>query len=318
MARHRLLPLLTAALLSVAAAAPGARSIPVPDDFAPEGIAVGDGATFFVGSLWDGDIYRGSLRTGKGSLLVDTTGRQAAGMTVEDRHDRADRLWVAGGATGRVFVYNARTGATIADLHLAEPGAALLNDLVVTDDAVYVTDSFTPRVHVIALRESGGIGRTRTLDVTGPAAASGSTFPGLNGIAAARNGKTLIVGNTVLGGIYTVDPQTGASEQIDLPEGAISPDVADGLLLRGRTLWVVENFANRLVKLRLTDDLSTGVAVEVIDNDDVGGLFRIPTAIAGHGDDLAVVNARFDLGLPPPFGEGAPEGTEYDVVLVRR
>src|SRR5687768_9661659 len=174
MSRHRLLPLLIAALLSVAAAAPGATSIPLPDDFAPEGIAVGDRASFFVGSLWDGDIYRGSLRTGKGALLVDTTGRQAAGMKVEDRHDRPDRLWVAGGATGRVFVYNARTGATIADVRLADPGAALLNDLVVTDDAVYVTDSFTPLIHVIALRESGGVGRTRTISVTGPAAGSGS------------------------------------------------------------------------------------------------------------------------------------------------
>jgi hypothetical protein len=30
-----------------------------------------------------------------------------------------------------------------------------------------------------------------------------------------------------------------------------------------------------------------------------------------------LVNARFDLGLPPPFGPGAPPGTEYDVVVVR-
>jgi hypothetical protein len=318
MARHRLIPLLAAALLSVAAAAPGARSIPLPDDFAPEGIAVGEGATFFVGSLWDGDIYRGSLRTGKGTVLVDTTGRQAVGLKVEQRDDRPDRLWVAGGVTGRVFVYNAGTGAEIADLRVANPGATLLNDLIVTEHAVYVTDSLMPVLYVVPLGESGRIGTPRTLTVTGPAADSGTTFPGLNGIEAARGGKTLLVNNTVLGGVYTVDPDTGASEQIDLPDGALAPDVADGLLLRGRTLWVVENFANRLVKLRLSGDLSKGVVADVIDNDDVGGLFRIPTTVAGHGDDLALVNGRFDLGIPPPIGEGAPKGTDYDVVLIRR
>ena len=317
MARHRVVALLTAGLLTVAAAAPAARSIPIPDDFAPEGIAVGEDATFFVGSLWDGDIYRGSLRTGKGTLLVDTTNRQAVGLKVERRDDRPDRLWVAGGATGRVFVYNARTGADIADIRVADPGAALLNDLVVTRDAVYVTDSFTPQLFVVPLRGSGRIGTPRTLAVTGPAAGSGSTFPGLNGIAATRSGEKLIVNNTVLGGIYTVDPESGASEQIDLPDGAISRGVADGLLLRGRTLWVVENFANRLVRLRLAADLSSGVVARVIDNEDVGGLFRVPTTVARHGDDLALVNGRFDVGLPPPFGEGAPAGTDYDVVVIR-
>jgi hypothetical protein len=239
-------------------------------------------------------------------------------MKVEDQHHGPDRLWVAGGVTGRVFVYNARTGAEIADIRVADAGAALLNDLIVTERAVYVTNSFAPVIHVVPLDESGGPGTPSALRVTGPAAASGTTFPGLNGIEAARHDSVLIVNNTVLGGLYTVDPETGASEQIGLPAGAIAKGVADGLLLRGRTLWVVENTANRLVKLRLSADLSTGVVAEVIDNDDVGGLFRVPTTVARHGDDLALVNGRFDLGLPPPFGPGAPKGTDYDVVLIRR
>jgi hypothetical protein len=46
--------------------------------------------------------------------------------------------------------------------------------------------------------------------------------------------------------------------------------------------------------------------------------FRVPTTVAKHGDELALVNGRFDLGLPPPFGSGAPPGTEYDVVLIAR
>jgi len=40
--------------------------IPLPNGFAPEGIATGTGTTFYVGSLATGQIYRGDLRTGDG------------------------------------------------------------------------------------------------------------------------------------------------------------------------------------------------------------------------------------------------------------
>jgi hypothetical protein len=41
--------------------------------------------------------------------------------------------------------------------------------------------------------------------------------------------------------------------------------------------------------------------------------------VAVKGNLLAAVNAKFDLAhLPPPFGPGAPPGTEFEVVTVRR
>jgi hypothetical protein len=43
----------------------------------------------------------------------------------------------------------------------------------------------------------------------------------------------------------------------------------------------------------------------------------VPTTVARHWSRLAVVDGRFDLGLPPPFGPRAPPGTDFDVVLVR-
>ena len=46
-------------------------------------------------------------------------------------------------------------------------------------------------------------------------------------------------------------------------------------------------------------------------------LFRVPTTLARHGSTLALVNGRFDLGFPPPFGPGAPAGTDFDVVQIR-
>ena len=83
--------------------------------------------------------------------------------------------------------------------------------------------------------------------------------------------------------------------------------------LAGRQLWIVENFANRLVRVTLSPDLTSGAITSVI----TSTLFRVPTTVAKHGSRLALVNGRFDLGLPPPFGSGAPPGTDFDVVLVR-
>jgi len=44
----------------------------------------------------------------------------------------------------------------------------------------------------------------------------------------------------------------------------------------------------------------------------------VPTGVARFDDHLALVNARFDKGFPPPFGPGAPAGTTYDVVVIQR
>lgn len=301
-----------AATLAAAPAPPFAASVPLPDDFAPEGIAVGSGSTFYVGSLVDGDIYVGDLRSGDGHLLVDTTGRQAAGLKVDEaRH----RLFVAGGATGRAFVYDTRDGSLIAEPVLTTAPGALLNDVVVTDEAAYFTDSLHPVLLKLPIAADGSLGPPESLPVTGPAAAI-LGFPNLNGIDATPSGDTLVVGHTLAGAMYTVDPVTGASREIELTGPALIPGTNDGLLLAGRTLWVVENFAERLVEIRLAPDLSSGRVVAVVTDDDVGGVFRIPTTVARHGNRLALVNGRFDLGLPPPFGTGAPPGTDYDVAVV--
>ena len=74
-------------LTTTATAAPFPSSIPLPVDFQPEGIAIGTGDTFYVGSLVDGDIFRGDLSTGTGDVFIDVTGRQSVGMEVDEaRH----------------------------------------------------------------------------------------------------------------------------------------------------------------------------------------------------------------------------------------
>jgi hypothetical protein len=79
-------------------------------------------------------------------------------------------------------------------------------------------------------------------------------------------------------------------------------------------VYVVQNFANSIAEVALSGDLSSGRLVDVITSD----LFQVPSTVALHGSTIAAINARFDLGFPPPFGPGAPPGTMFDVVLVHK
>jgi sugar lactone lactonase YvrE len=311
MSRFRKLALiLSAVALTVAAAAPFPATIPLPTDFQPEGIATGPRSTFYVGSLTTGDIYRGSLRTGEGAIFVDAPpGRAAVGMKVERS---AKRLWVAGGATGHAYVYSTRNGSTVKDLVLTTT-ESLINDVTVTNHAAYFTDTFRPVLYKVPIGKGGRIGTPQTIPLSGPAAVPGE-FPNLNGIDATRDGKALIVGHSSRGELYLVNPRTGASRLIAITGGSITPGTPDGILLDGRTLWVVENFSERLVKIKLSPDLTSGRVTAVVTSD----LFRIPTTVAKSGNRLALVNGRFDLGFPPPFGPGAPPGTDFDVVQLRK
>jgi hypothetical protein len=312
MMRHLIFALIVTSSVAVSAPAiaePFHSSVALPVDFAPEGIALGAGSTFYAGSLTTGDVYRGDLRSGTGGVFIHAApGRAAVGLKADEAHHL---LFVAGGGTGAAYVYDTRSGAPVATYQFAQSGATLLNDVVVTGTGAYFTDSFAPVLYEIPIGPGGTLGQGSTIALSGPAAFIDPTFPNLNGIDATPDGSTLIVNHTVLGRLFTIDPATGASKAIDV-DGLIAGTL-DGLLLTGRDLWVVENFANTLVRVTLSPDLSTGTITSVISSP----LFRVPTTVAKHGDRLALVNGRFDLGFPPPLGPGAPLGTDFDVVLVR-
>ena len=304
-------PLLSAALIPLlvapAVAVPRPSSIPLPNDFQPEGIAIGTGNTFYVGSLIDGDIYRGDLRSGEGTRWINVSNRVSVGMRVDEaRH----WLVVAGGPTGSAWVYDTRDGSTVAELTLGAPGASFSNDVAITRDAFYFTDTFAAKIYKVPVLADGTFGPTVTIAVSGPAAVTGGF--GLNGIDSTNRGW-LIVNHTSEGILALVDPATGESRKITLSGPALVPGTLDGLQLEGHTAWVVQNFANSVAEVKLSADLTTGRVVDVIESD----LFRVPTTLALHGSTLALVNGRFDLGFPPPFGPGAPPGTEFDVVQVK-
>ena len=115
MSRRLLVP--AAALLALTlAAAPASAArfpseIPLPDGFQPEGITDGTGTTAYAGSLANGAIVTVNVRTGSvDPFAAGATGRVTAGL---DYEDGAHRLWAAGGPTGEVRAYDARTGEVL-------------------------------------------------------------------------------------------------------------------------------------------------------------------------------------------------------------
>jgi sugar lactone lactonase YvrE len=296
-----LLVVLSFTMIGAASAKTFPDLIPLPDGFQPEGIAVGEGSTFYVGSIPTGAIYRGDLRTGEGEVFIPAQeGRSAIGLKYDKR---SGFLFVAGGPTGNAYIYNAETGANVAEIQLNMQGS-FINDVVVTKDAAYFTNSNEAVFYRVPLGENGELPSPLTFDAI-PLSGDYELQAGFNsnGIAATPNGKRLIIVNSADGVLYNVDPISGEAIRIDL--GGDSVPNGDGILLEGRTLYVVQNFLNQIAVIRLNSDMTAGTIVKEITNE----FFRVPTTIAPFGNALYAVNARFDVQMPTA-------DTEYEVVRV--
>jgi sugar lactone lactonase YvrE len=294
-ARNRSLIVLVLFVLSLSMIAAGTyrpfpATIPLPGGFGPEGIASGNGTTFFVGSIPTGDIFCGDLRTGEGDVCIDApAGRAAIGIKFDPR---SGFLFVAGGPTGEAYVYDVETGETVAELQLTT-GASFINDVAIAKDAAYFTNSAQPVLYGVPLERNGqlsGNGIVEEIPLDEDFNFVAGEF-NANGIAATPNGKTLIIVNSWEGVLYTVDLATGDTEPIDLGRDTVT--FGDGILLQGKTLYVVRNQLNQIAVVELNSDLTAGTVVATI----TSANFEVPTTIARFGNDLYAVNARF--GLPP-------------------
>jgi sugar lactone lactonase YvrE len=274
-------------------------TIPLPNGWQPEGIATGKGDSFYSGSRATGAIFKGDLRTGRGDEdFVEPWGGAALGMKVDHRN----RLFVAGGGTGTASVYDARSGDLLKRYTLAT-APTFVNDVIVTERAAYFTDSQKRQLYVLDLGRRGRLPEAaRTLALKGDLLSAPTGGFELNGIEATM--RRLIAVHSTLGRLYAIDPSDGDTDQIELEGGDVVQ--GDGLLLHGRTLYVVQNRMNRIAVVRLDRDLDEGeITGHLTDSD-----FDVPTTIAEKGGFLWAVNARFNTTPTPD--------TEYDVVKVRR
>jgi sugar lactone lactonase YvrE len=296
--RGRLLALTVALLVLGASVAVAKDSFPevisLPNGFQPEGIAIAQGTTFYVGSIPTGAIYRGDIRTGKGAVFIQgAAGHAATGLKATD-----GRLYVSGAGTGKAWVYNVKTGALLKEYQLATGSdPTFINDVTVTKNGAYFTDSNRPVIY----RVPPNLGAAQTISLTGDFQLV--TGFNLNGIASTPDGQTLLAVQTANGKLFTISP-TGVTHAIDLHGASLVN--GDGILLQGRTLYVVQNQNNQIAVIKLSPDLTSGTIVRTIKSP----RFDVPTTIARHGNRLYAVNARFTT---PPTPD-----TPYTVVSVLR
>ena len=277
---------------------------PDPDAGNPEGIAFDKRSrSFFVGITPGGNaagtIYRGTL--GSDTLtpyIPGGAGKAAIGLKV-----RRGKLYVAGGPTGSITVYDLANLATKEPVATFQTGTGgFLNDLVVTRRGdVYVTDSFRPTLwHVTAEQVAAGTGTPQALDVSAIPYEGAGAF-NVNGIVA-KGGRTLVVVNSFSGKLFRIElgDDRASIDAIDEIEGATVPG-GDGMLLdRGRLVVVQGAPRNQLSFLKLRRDEARLERTRTSDK------LRGPSTVDATKRLYLVVNADFDNNVTPFTVAGLP------------
>ena len=274
-------------IAAVAVADKGPERIALPDGYRPEGIAAGKGRSVYVGSIPTGRVLEIDTKTGASREAVPARPDHAAIGLKYDK--REDRLFVSGGPTGKAFVYDESSGAEVAAFQLTAAGQpTFINDVVLTRDVAYFTDSMQPVVYAVD-RDLSGV---TPIELTGFPMTPGMI--NLNGIEAARNGRVLLAIQSSTGTLWRIDPGTGSHVAVDLGGERLAN--GDGLLLVGpRTLLVVQNRSNQIAVVELDTGFDSGRVVDRIRHPD----FDVPTTVALQRGSLYLPNARFGTTSTP-------------------
>lgn len=259
------------------------------DDVFPEGVAVAR-EDFYVGSTTDGTIYRGDLDDPVATPFLPggADGRTAAiGMKV----DRGT-LFVAGGATGRLFAYDVRTRALVGSWQVEQTGApTFLNDVAVSPRGdVYVTDSLRPFLYRVDARDRRTTG-TQPLPVHVAFEGTELTYTtgfNVNGVVVTKDGRYAVLAQSNAAALFRVRLGDGAVQRIDLGGEAVA---GDGLVLDGRRLHAVERQGDlgQVVTIELDRRLTSGTVVSRTTDPS----FDDPTTAALVRGSLLVVNSQF-------------------------
>jgi sugar lactone lactonase YvrE len=269
----------------------------------PEGVAFDKRSrAFFVSSTGDGAIYSGTLKSPNVTpFIAGATGQAAVGLKV-----RHGKLYVAGGPTGTIKVYDIATKALLASFDTGSGG--FLNDLAVTSRGdVYVTDSFRPTLwHVTREQVKAGSGTPQALDVS-----TGIPFEdgfNLNGIVAKSRHKLVVV-QTNTGKLFRIDlgDHGTAIDDIDEVTGVSVPG-GDGMLLDDGRLIVVQGNPAQLTFVKLRHDARRGE----IRATRTSPLLKGPSTIDRARDLYLVVNADFATSTKPFTVAGLPRKDRGD------
>ncbi len=315
------------------------EAIAIPIGFEGEGIELGKGHEFFVGanslaSLFGlaffgvphplsesaGAIFKGNLRTGEGAILVPPTGKPVSGLSYDPRTDYlyaaigfGDLLpgtpFIASFKDQGVIVYDASSGDLVTEITFGDDIA--INDCLVTRTAVYCTDSFNPDLYKVVLEKGGRLPSTPEFEVI--PMPGFEMVPGFNanGLVGDFDGRQLVIVNATTGVLFLVDTESGEASPLQI-EGAeqLFPD-GDGLYLDGRTLYILQNFSNKVAVVQLSGDLTGGSFIKNIPGEP--NPLNVATTIIGFGNSLYAINTNFFDRI---FGD--PAEVQSEVVRLRK
>ena len=110
----------------------------------------------------------------------------------------------------------------------------------------------------------------------------------LNGIDATEDGRYLVAVQSNTGELFSIDPESKEIVEINL--GGETLANGDGLLLDGRTVYVVRNEQALIVPVKLSGGYISGEVREPF----IDPSLAFPTTIAKTDGRLLVVNSQFD------------------------
>ena len=258
----------------------------------PEGIAYdAQEAAIYTGSALTGNVVRMALAT------KETTEVAAAGTVVPAepfpallgmKKDAAGRLWIAGGRTGTMAVVDARKGTVLKKFQVPTKDTSLINDVVVVAGNAYFTDSLTPTLWRVGVAGET-IGELEPwLQFAGTPLQYTSPGANLNGITATADGRDLIVVQMNKGLLFRIGVADRRVAPIDVGGEALT--TGDGLVLDGRTLYVVRQGEQEIVTIELSQALDKGRVVSRFKHPSLAW----PATAAKAGDRLLVVNTQFN------------------------
>jgi Cu-Zn family superoxide dismutase len=281
----------------------------------PEGVAY-DPVTgyFYVSSTSDGAIFRGNINGDSAEVWLPG-GHDGHTFATGLKVDNQGRLYVSGGSTGLMSIYDTNTKALLAQF---KTGATptFVNDVALTPDGnAYFTDSNQPVLYRVAPAAGGQFTFENWLPFTGTVASYVQGF-NINGITASEDGRYLIVVQSNVGKLHRITVATKEVRTIDVGNETFMN--GDGIGLSGDYLHVLRNAVGLLVTVQMNADLTAGTVVQAW----TSPAFMYPTTFAQAGSRLLVVNSQFNnrgegrtpvlpftvANVPAPFMQTMPVG----------
>jgi hypothetical protein len=236
----------------------GARGRPVPrphpaaERLLPEGIAAGRGTTFYAGRAATARSTGATCAPARARVRPGEPGAVAVGLEYDQQRD------ALGGGRRHGGWSPCTTGRAASDWPTSSsPRRRRVPQRPRRDARRRVR-------HRLERRRASTASRSGRAAPSAPparprrsrsAASTGRSRAQRNGIEASPDGRTLLVVNSTTGILYRVDAATGVATAVQL--GGATLTAGDGLLLVGRTLYVVRNRLNRSPSCGLGPDYAT-------------------------------------------------------------